>query len=83
LGASKRFLEAIRGVGKPSILDLGCPSSYMRFCPFWVGEDNELRNWWQRCELVAQLEHEAVVKNLERGITSTLWFKFLPYSSTL
>jgi len=54
-----------------------------RFYPFWVGEDDGLQNWRRRCEWEAQLEHEAVFKNLGRGIVSTLWFQFLPYSSIL
>jgi len=54
-----------------------------RFYPFWVGEDDGLRNWRQRCEWEAQLNHGAIFKNLGRGIVSTLWFQFLPYSSIL
>jgi len=54
-----------------------------RFYPFWVREDDGLQNCRRRCEWEAQLEHGAVFKNLGRGIVSTLWFQFLPYSSIL
>jgi len=54
-------LKAYRGVGKLSLLLLRSSSSFMKVLP---GEDDELRNWRQRCKWEEQLEHETVVKNL-------------------
>jgi len=54
-----------------------------RFYLFWVREDDGLQSWRQRCQWEAQLDHEAIVKNLGRRIASTLWFQFLLYSSIL
>ena len=39
-----------------------------RFYPFWVGEDDGLWNWRWRCKWEAQLEHEALFKNLGEGL---------------
>jgi len=50
LGAWEKLLEAIRGVGKLSLLLLGLLLHPWRFYPFWVREDNRLRNWRRRCE---------------------------------
>jgi len=70
LDIGKKLLETVRGVRKLSLLLL----HPWRFYPFWVGEDDELRNWRQRCEWKVQLEHEVIVKNFGRWIASTLWF---------
>jgi len=83
LGAWERLLEAIRGVGKLSLLLFESPSSSMEVLPLlgW-------RGWWAmklkvEMQMGGAIEPWAVFKNLGRGIVSTLWFQFLPYSSIL
>ena len=44
LGAWERLLEAIRGVGNSPFSFLGFLLHPWRFYPFWVGEDDGLRN---------------------------------------
>jgi len=66
--------------GKLSHSSLGFQSPSMVFFPFWGWWERGFTNWRCWCEGEVQLEHGTTVKNLGKGLTSSLWFPFFSLS---